>query len=113
MEGGSVSFGTVAFSDADEGTDTCAVTVGGKSATVSVTVKKETQTASGISGTYKLTHVADYMYYLHVDANVGQAYNGKKLALSPSDKLGWARATAEVIDGRVDFGSVEWWNTDQ
>ena len=112
-ENGNVSFGTVDFSAAAAGTYTYTVTVGGKSAMVSVTVKKETQTASGISGTYKLTHVADYMYYLHVDANVGQAYNGKKLALSPSDKLGWARATAEVIDGRVDFGSVEWWNTDQ
>lgn len=112
-EDGSVSFGTVDFSDADEGTYTYTVTVGGKSATVSVTVKKETQTASGISGTYELTHVAYDMYYLHVDANVGQAYNGKTLALSPSDRLGWQRKTAEVIDGRVDFGSVEWWNTDQ
>lgn len=109
-EDGSVSFGTVDFSDADEGTYTYTVTVGGKSATVSVTVKKETQTASGISGTYKLTHVADDKYYLHVDANVGQAYNGKKLVLSPSDNLGWPRATAEVIDGRVDFGSVDWWD---
>ena len=109
-EDDSVSFGTVDFSDADEGTYTYTVTVGGKSATVSVTVKKETQTASGISGTYELTHVADDKYYLRVVANVGQAYNGKKLALSPSDNLGWQRKTAEVIDGRVDFGSVEWWD---
>lgn len=112
-EDGSVSFGTVDFSVADEGTYTYTVTVGGKSATVSVTVKKETQTASGISGTYELTHFVDNTYHLHVVANVGQAYNGKTLALSPSDKLGWQRKTAEVIDGRVDFGSVEWWNTDQ
>ena len=110
-EDGSVSFGTVDFSDADEGTYTYTVTVGGKSATVSVTVKKETQTASGISGTYKLTHVADNMYYLQVDANVGQAYNGKKLALSPSDNLGWRRATVEVTNGEANFGSVVWWDT--
>lgn len=109
-EDGSVSFGTVDFSDADEGTYTYTVTVGGKSATVSVTVKKETQTASGISGTYELTHFVYDMYYLHVVANVGQAYNGKTLALSPSDNLGWARATAKVNNGRVDFGYLEWWD---
>lgn len=110
-EDGSVSFGTVGFSDADEGTYTYTVTVGGKSATVSVTVKKETQTASGISGTYELTRFVYDMYYLHVVANVGQAYNGKTLALSPSDNLGWARATARVNNGRVDFGYVAWYDT--
>jgi fibro-slime domain-containing protein len=110
-EDGSVSFGTVDFSDADEGTYTYTVTVGGKSATVSVTVKKETQTASGISGTYELTHFVYDTYYLHVVANVGQAYNGKTLALSPSDNLGWARATAKVNNGKVDFGYVAWYDT--
>ncbi len=108
---GSVSFGTVDFSSADAGIYTYTVTVGGKSATVSVTVKKETQTASGISGTYALTHAGNDKYFLHVFANVGSKYDGKTLALSPSDNLGWQRATAKVTNGVADFGSVEWWDT--
>lgn len=113
-EKGNVSFGTVDFSAAAAGTYTYTVTVGGKSATVSVTVSKETHTASGVSGTYALTHAGNSKYYLHVTANVGSRYKGKKLALSPTDNLGWQRATATVTnDGVADFGSVEWWNTDQ
>lgn len=110
-EDGSVSFGTVDFSSADAGAYTYTVTVGGKSATVSVTVKKETQTASGISGTYALTHAGNDKYFLHVFANVGSKYDGKTLALSPSYNLGWQRATAKVTNGVADFGSVEWWDT--
>lgn len=109
-EDGSVSFGTVDFSSADAGTYTYTVTVGGKSATVSVTVSKETHTASGVSGTYALTHAGNDKYFLHVTANVGSKYDGKTLALSPSDNLGWQRATAKVTNGVADFGSVEWWD---
>lgn len=109
-EDGSVSFGTVDFSSADAGTYTYTVTVGGKSATVSVTVSKETHTASGVSGTYALTHAGNDKYFLHVTANVGTKYDGKTLALSPSDNLGWQRATAKVTNGVADFGSVEWWD---
>ena len=109
-ENGSVSFGTVDFSAAAAGTYTYTITIGGKTATVKVTVSKETQTASGVSGRYALTYAGNNRYYLHVVANVGQAYNGKTLALSPSDNLGWARATAKVNNGRVDFGYVEWWD---
>lgn len=112
-ENGNVSFGTVDFSAAAAGTYTYTVTVGGKSATVSVTVSKETHTASGVSGTYALTYAGNSKYYLHVTANVDSRYNGKKLALSPTDNLGWQRATATVTNGVADFGSVEWWNTDQ
>jgi fibro-slime domain-containing protein len=109
-EDGSVSFGTVDFSSADAGTYTYTVTVGGKSATVSVTVSKETHTASGVSGTYALTHAGNDKYFLRVTANVGSKYDGKTLALSPSDNLGWQRATAKVTNGVADFGSVEWWD---
>lgn len=109
-ENGNVSFGTVDFSAAAAGTYTYTVTVGGKSATVSVTVSKETHTASGVSGSYALTYAGNSKYYLHVTANVGTDYNGQTLALSPSDNMGWARATAKVTNGVADFGYVEWWD---
>lgn len=108
---GSVSFGTVDFSSADAGTYAYAITVGGKSATVDVTVSKETHAVSGISGSYALTHAGNDKYFLHVIVNVGEQYNGQTLALSPSDNVGWARATAVVKNGVADFGSVEWWDT--
>ena len=107
---GSVSFGKVDLSSAQAGTYTYTVTVGGKSAKVSVTVSKETKTETGVSGSYKLTFAGNNRYFLHVSANVGAAYNGKTLALSPSDNVGWQRATAKVTKGVADFGSVEWWD---
>lgn len=109
-EKGNVSFGTVDFSAAAAGTYTYTITVGGKTATVKVTVSKETQTASGVSGRYALTYAGNDRYFLHVTANVGSAYNGKTLALSPTDNMGWARATAKVTDGTADFGYIEWWD---
>ncbi|WP_368018926.1 Cna B-type domain-containing protein [Olsenella sp. AGMB03486] len=109
-EKGKVSFGTVDFSAAAAGTYTYTITVGGKTATVKVTVSKETQTASGVSGSYALTFAGNGRYFLHVTANVGTAYNGQTLALSPSDNMGWARATAKVTNGVADFGYVEWWD---
>lgn len=109
-EDGSVSFGTVDFSAAGAGTYTYTITIGGKSAKVKVTVSKETQTASGVSGSYALTFAGNDRYFLHVTANVGTAYNGQTLALSPSDNMGWARATAKVSNGTADFGYVEWWD---
>lgn len=106
---GSVSFGKVDFSSAQAGTYTYTVSVGGKSAKVSVTVSKETKTETGVSGSYKLEFAGNSKYFLRVTANVGAAYNGKTLALSPSDNVGWQRATAKVTNGVADFGSVEWW----
>ncbi len=108
---GSVSFGTVDFSSVDAGTYAYTVSVGGKSAEVRVTVSKETHTAGDVSGSYTLTHVVYDRYFLHVTVNVGMQYNGQRLALSPSDNVGWQRATAVVTNGVVDFGSVEWWDT--
>lgn len=111
---GNVSFGAVDFSSTKAGTYTYTVAVGDKSASVSVKVStKETQTESDVSGSYELTYAGNSKYYLHVTANVGSLYNGKKLVLSPMDNLGWQRATATVTSGVADFGSVEWWNTDQ
>ena len=111
---GNVSFGAVDFSSTKAGTYTYTVAVGDKSASVSVKVStKETQTESDVSGSYELTYAGNSKYYLHVTANVGSLYNGKKLVLSPTDNLGWQRATATVTSGVADFGSVEWWNTDQ
>ncbi len=109
-EDGSVSFGTLDFSAAAAGTYTYTITVGGKSASVNVTVSKETQTASGVSGSYALTFAGNDRYFLHVIANVGTAYNGQTLALSPTDNMGWARTTAKVTNGVADFGYVEWWD---
>lgn len=108
---GNVSFGAIDFSAADAGTYSYTVTVGGKSAEVKVTVSKETHTEAGVSGTWRLVHAGYDKYFLHVTAAVGSQHDGETLVLSPSDNIGWQRATAAVRDGVADFGWIEWWDT--